>query len=106
MGPPQTKKNSSWSESITVCPSRDVDEICTLVTDTNPSLLIIDSIQSLSTNDLSGSTGSIGQLKECAERLTRVAKANHIPTFLVGHVTKEGTIAGPKVLEHIVDAVL
>jgi len=106
MVPPQSKKDAAWRESITFCPSTDVDEICSLVIDTKPSLLIIDSIQSLSTNDLSGATGSIGQLKECTERLTRVAKANHIPTFLVGHVTKEGTIAGPKVLEHIVDAVL
>ncbi len=106
MLPPRLKKESSWKETITFCPSTDVDEICSLVVDTTPTLLIIDSIQSLSTNDLTGSTGSIGQLKECTERLTRVAKANRIPTFLVGHVTKEGTIAGPKVLEHIVDAVL
>lgn len=96
----------SWKERIIFCPSTDVDEICNLVADIKPSLLIVDSIQSLSTDDLSGTTGSIGQLKESTERLTRVAKAYHIPTFLVGHVTKEGTIAGPKVLEHIVDAVL
>lgn len=95
-----------WKDAIIFCPSTDVDEITSLIEQERPTLLIIDSIQSLSTADLSGATGSIGQLKECTERLTRIAKAHHIPTFLVGHVTKEGTIAGPKVLEHIVDAVL
>jgi DNA repair protein RadA/Sms len=95
-----------WKESIIFCTSTDVDEVISAIEQEKPALVIIDSIQSMSTNDLSGATGSIGQLKECTERLTRVVKAMRIPTFLVGHVTKDGTIAGPKVLEHIVDAVL
>lgn len=70
------------------------------------SLIIIDSIQTLSTDALSGAAGSIGQVRECASRLLRVGKPLGIPIFLIGHVTKTGGIAGPKVLEHMVDTVL
>lgn len=70
------------------------------------SVVIIDSIQSLSTSDLSGAPGSVGQVRECANRLHCLAKKEHFPLFLIGHVTKEGVIAGPKVLEHLVDTVL
>lgn len=102
----QADNNQQWKENIIFCPSTDVDEIIASIEQEKPRLVIVDSIQSLSTADLSGATGSIGQLKECTERLTRLAKSLSIPIFLVGHVTKEGTIAGPKVLEHTVDAVL
>lgn len=84
----------------------DVDQLISYIEQQKPSIVIVDSIQSLSTNDLSGAAGSVGQLREVADRLTQVAKRYHIPIFLVGHVTKEGEIAGPKILEHIVDAVL
>lgn len=70
------------------------------------SLLIADSIQTLFTSDLRGVPGSVGQVKEVARRLTEFAKKNHLPVILVGHVTKEGTVAGPMVLEHLVDVVL
>lgn len=69
-------------------------------------LVVCDSIQTLTTQDLTGSAGSVGQVRECASRLTAWAKRNHTPVFLVGHVTREGTIAGPRVLEHMVDTVL
>ena len=69
-------------------------------------MAIIDSIQTLTTDDLTGVAGSVGQVRECAGRLMQVAKRLNIPIFLVGHVTKDGTVAGPKVLEHMVDAVL
>ena len=69
-------------------------------------LVIIDSIQTLETADLNSVAGSVGQVRECAHRLQRLAKDLHIPIFLVGHVTKEGTVAGPRTLEHLVDAVL
>jgi len=69
-------------------------------------LLIIDSIQTLWSEELAGTAGSVGQVRECTLRLLNLAKESHIPIFLIGHVTKEGTIAGPKVLEHIVDTVL
>jgi DNA repair protein RadA/Sms len=72
----------------------------------NVKLMIIDSIQTLWTQRLSGMAGSVGQIRESANILTEFAKRNHIPVFLVGHVTKEGEIAGPKILEHLVDTVL
>lgn len=98
--------SNAWREQVIFCPSTDADEVCNLIEQEKPQLVIVDSIQSMSTLDLSGATGSIGQLKESTERITRTVKRLHIPTFLVGHVTKDGTIAGPKVLEHIVDAVM
>jgi len=69
-------------------------------------LVIVDSIQTMSTGDLTGMAGSVGQVRECSYRLLNMAKKLHIPVILVGHVTKEGAIAGPKVLEHLVDTVI
>ncbi len=71
-----------------------------------PDLLIIDSVQTLYSSLLESQPGSVGQLRECTFQLVSLAKQKHISTFLVGHVTKEGSIAGPKVLEHMVDVVL
>ena len=71
-----------------------------------PQLLIIDSIQTLFSEDLESAPGTISQVRDCAARLLRVAKENHMPVLLIGHITKDGSIAGPKVLEHIVDTVL
>lgn len=68
--------------------------------------IVIDSIQAIYLSDLSGSPGSVGQVRECASRLMRLAKSKHKTIFIIGHVTKEGSIAGPKVLEHIMDTVL
>jgi DNA repair protein RadA/Sms len=73
---------------------------------TSPSVLIVDSIQTVFTADLDGAPGSVGQVRECAARLMRFAKETGITVFVVGHVTREGGIAGPKTLEHIVDTVL
>jgi len=72
----------------------------------NPQLVIVDSIQSVHLEELESSAGSIGQVRECAAALLRVAKSSGVPVFIVGHVTKEGSIAGPRVLEHMVDTVL
>ena len=69
-------------------------------------LCVIDSIQAVYTDDLSSSSGSVGQVRECAAKLMRIAKSRGITFFIVGHVTKEGALAGPKVLEHIMDTVL
>jgi DNA repair protein RadA/Sms len=99
-------KPEQLNQSLTFVTSTDVDQVTTLIRERKPSLLIVDSIQTMTTDDLMGSSGSVGQLRESTERITNLAKELDIPTFLVGHVTKEGTIAGPKVLEHIVDAVL
>jgi DNA repair protein RadA/Sms len=72
----------------------------------DPVLLIIDSIQTTYTDDLDSSPGLVSQIRECASRLQGLAKSNGVTTFLIGHVTKEGAIAGPRVLEHIVDTVM
>jgi DNA repair protein RadA/Sms len=71
-----------------------------------PGLVIIDSVQTLHTAVLDASPGSVGQVRECTAELLRFAKATNIPVVLIGHITKEGYLAGPKVLEHMVDAVL
>ena len=67
---------------------------------------VIDSVQAIYTDDLSSSSGSVGQVRECATKLMRLAKSRNITFFIIGHVTKEGALAGPKVLEHIMDTVL
>jgi DNA repair protein RadA/Sms len=71
-----------------------------------PALAVVDSVQTLSSEDLSGPAGSVGQVREVASRLAEVAKAGRTCVALVGHVTKEGTVAGPRTLEHLVDAVI
>lgn len=71
-----------------------------------PELLIIDSIQTLHTAHIESSPGSVSQVRECAAELLRYAKESNVPVFLIGHITKEGSLAGPKVLEHMVDTVL
>lgn len=92
--------------SFPVLSEVDVDVITSAIKEFKPKLAIIDSIQTLETQDLTSASGSVGQVRECAHRLQRVAKETHIPIFIVGHVTKEGTVAGPKTLEHLVDVVL
>ena len=71
-----------------------------------PSLIIVDSIQTLQSNYIDSSPGSISQIRECAAELQRFAKESDIPVFIIGHITKDGTVAGPKLLEHMVDTVL
>ena len=83
-----------------------LDQILSHIEQLNPRLVVVDSIQAISSEELESSAGSVSQVKACATALLRQAKAKGIPLFLVGHVTKAGAIAGPRVLEHIVDAVL
>lgn len=92
--------------SFSVLNETDIDLIVEAIRNEKPSLVIVDSIQTLETTDLESVAGSVGQVRESAHRLQRLAKDLHIPIFLVGHVTKEGNIAGPKTLEHVVDVVL
>jgi DNA repair protein RadA/Sms len=87
-------------------PEVNVDVVIASVEKEKPGLVIVDSIQTMVTQDLTSSAGSISQTSECTSRLLDVAKRQAIPMLLVGHVTKEGSIAGPKVLEHMVDTVL
>jgi DNA repair protein RadA/Sms len=84
----------------------DLEAILTQIDILQPGLVIIDSIQTVFLSDLTSAAGSVSQVRECTSRLTRLAKMRNIPMFLVGHVTKEGALAGPRVLEHMVDAVL
>jgi DNA repair protein RadA/Sms len=92
--------------SILLLAENDLDAICDAIRSESPSLAIIDSIQTVTDTGLEGSAGSVTQVRESAARLMRLAKEAGVPIFLVGHVTKEGSIAGPRVLEHIVDTVL
>jgi DNA repair protein RadA/Sms len=89
-----------------VLPEVELATIMGSIETTLPELVVIDSIQTMQLDDLSSSAGSVSQVRECATRLMHLAKRTHVPIFIVGHVTKEGTIAGPRVLEHIVDTVL
>ena len=84
----------------------DLDEVLIHIENLKPRLAIIDSIQTMQVADLTSAAGSISQVRECAARLQSLAKSTGASIFLVGHVTKSGSIAGPKVLEHIVDTVL
>ncbi|WP_418442315.1 DNA repair protein RadA [Candidatus Allofournierella excrementavium] len=93
-------------QNIHLAAETDIDDICGLIEQTKPDLVVIDSIQTMHCNDVSSSAGSVSQVKECSARLLTVAKSCEIPTFIVGHVNKDGAIAGPKVMEHIVDTVL
>ena len=93
-------------ENIYLAAENDVDEICGLIEKEKPELVVIDSIQTMRCMDLSSSAGTVSQVKESAARLLAVAKKQEIPMFIVGHVNKDGAIAGPKVMEHIVDTVL
>ncbi len=87
------------SETVTQRIFEHIDEV-------KPDLLIIDSIQTVSTETIDSSAGSISQIRECTAEFQRYAKENAVPVLLVGHITKDGNLAGPKVMEHIVDCVL
>jgi DNA repair protein RadA/Sms len=76
------------------------------IKDVKPDILIVDSIQTVATSDVESSPGSITQVRECAAALLRFAKTSGVPVILIGHINKEGTLAGPKILEHIVDTVI
>lgn len=94
------------SPDLYITADTDVDAITSQAQELDPALLVVDSIQTMQTADLDSPSGSVGQVRESTARLTRLAKLQNIATFLVGHVTKEGNLAGPKVLEHMVDTVL
>jgi DNA repair protein RadA/Sms len=91
---------------ILLLAENDLDAICEAIRTESPQLAIVDSIQTVTNAGFEGSAGSVTQVRESAARLMRQAKETGVPIFLVGHVTKEGAIAGPRVLEHIVDTVL
>lgn len=92
-------------ECYIVCET-SLESIFAGIRESNPDMVIIDSIQTIATDTLESSAGSVGQVRECAAQLLKFAKETHTPVILIGHINKEGAIAGPKVLEHIVDAVI
>ena len=97
---------SGLSEELFLVTETNLDTILEHIANVKPRLVVIDSIQTVFVNDLTSAAGSVGQVRECASRLQTLAKTSGIAVFLIGHVTKEGTLAGPRVLEHIVDTVL
>ena len=94
------------SDNAYVLCETDLDNIFEQIESVKPELIIIDSIQTIAKADLESPAGSVSQVRECAAALLRYAKENNVPVLLVGHINKDGAIAGPKVLEHIVDTVL
>nr|WP_321373517.1 DNA repair protein RadA [uncultured Bacteroides sp.] len=93
------------SDCLIVCET-SLEQIYTHIKNIRPELVIIDSIQTISTETIESSPGSIGQVRECSASILKFAKETNTPVILIGHINKEGSIAGPKVLEHIVDTVL
>ncbi|WP_028059145.1 DNA repair protein RadA [Candidatus Solirubrobacter pratensis] len=91
---------------VPVLAETDLDTVLATLDAERPEVCVIDSVQTLHAGDLTGAAGSVGQVREVADRITRLAKQRGIAVLLVGHVTKEGALAGPRVLEHLVDAVL
>jgi DNA repair protein RadA/Sms len=102
----RAERLGSGGENLYLLTETDLDEVLLHIEQLKPKLAIIDSIQTVYVNQLASAPGSISQVRECAARLQAVAKSTGTSIFLVGHVTKSGSIAGPKVLEHIVDTVL
>lgn len=94
------------TENLYLLAETDAEAICDTITSEKPEIVIIDSIQTMGIRDLSSAQGSITQVRECTNLFMRTAKSEEIPMLIVGHVNKDGAIAGPKVMEHIVDAVL
>lgn len=94
------------SDNLYIVCETSLENIFSHIEDVQPDILVVDSIQTIATETLDSSAGSVSQVRECASSLLKFAKESGVPVLLIGHINKEGTIAGPKVLEHIVDAVL
>jgi DNA repair protein RadA/Sms len=94
------------SDNLYVLTETNMTAIMDQIRQTQPKFLVVDSIQTVFLEDMQSAPGSVSQVRECAARFQEVAKGQNIPVFLIGHVTKTGVIAGPRVLEHIVDTVL
>jgi DNA repair protein RadA/Sms len=100
------KRIGAQSPNILVLVEIALEKILDGIASLKPSVVVVDSIQTIYSAELSSAPGSVGQVRECSERLILLSKKTGIPLFLIGHVTKDGSIAGPKVLEHMVDTVL
>lgn len=93
-------------DHITILCETQLEKILSHIQEVGPEIIVIDSIQTIATEEVDSSPGSISQVRECAAHLLRFAKTSGIPVILIGHINKEGTLAGPKILEHIVDTVI
>ncbi|MGL5973286.1 MAG: ATPase domain-containing protein, partial [Oscillospiraceae bacterium] len=94
------------SDKLLLSADNNIINICTTIEMQKPNVVVIDSIQTMNLSTINSSPGSVTQVRECTNTIMKTAKSENIPVFIVGHVNKDGAIAGPKVLEHIVDTVL
>jgi DNA repair protein RadA/Sms len=94
------------AEKVEILAETELETVCATLESERPDVCVIDSVQTLYSTEVGSAPGSVAQVREAAARLLRVAKQSQVATFLVGHVTKDGTVAGPRVLEHLVDCVL
>ena len=99
-------KKSGLPDNLMLVTETNLETIFNHIRETSPTLVVIDSIQTMYLSELDSSAGSVSQVRECSSQLRELAKSSGISVFIIGHVTKEGAIAGPRVLEHIVDTVL
>ncbi|MFA7400208.1 MAG: DNA repair protein RadA, partial [Sideroxydans sp.] len=102
----RAKRLALDARSVNLLPEIQLEKIQATIANERPDVVVIDSIQTVYSEQLTSAPGSVAQVRECAAQLTRMAKSNGVTIILVGHVTKEGALAGPRVLEHIVDTVL
>src|SRR4051812_38533575 len=93
-------------DGVEILAETELDAVCATLEQERPAVCVIDSVQTLWSQEIGSAPGSVSQVREAAARLLRVSKENGVATFLVGHVTKDGSVAGPRVLEHLVDCVL
>ena len=98
--------NTANSENVSILCENSLENIFDCVKELQPQMIVIDSIQTIATEEVDSSPGSLTQVRECAAALLRFAKVSGVPIILIGHITKDGSIAGPKILEHIVDTVI
>ncbi|MDO4197274.1 MAG: DNA repair protein RadA, partial [Prevotellaceae bacterium] len=98
--------SGSMNENVSVLCETNLEKIFDTIRDAAPDLIVVDSIQTMETEAAESAPGSVTQIRECTAALLRYAKTSGVPVILIGHINKEGTIAGPKILEHIVDAVI
>ena len=102
----RAERLNALADELYICAENNLERIIQHVEKVEPELLIVDSIQTIYKSDIESAPGSVSQVRECSASLMRLAKTHGVTTFIIGHVTKDGNLAGPRVLEHIVDTVL
>ena len=102
----RAERLNALADELYICAENNLERIIRHVENVEPELLIVDSIQTIYKSDIESAPGSVSQVRECSASLMRLAKSQGVTTFIIGHVTKDGNLAGPRVLEHIVDTVL